>query len=107
LSLLTLSAVLCSSALPLHAALPIFAAVEAKIAAACARAGRKRDDVTLVAVTKTFPAAAVDYAVAAGTTDVGENRVIDRRRGEGLDRKSTRLNSSHVAISYAVFCLKK
>src|SRR5439155_15310036 len=27
--------------------------------------------------------------------------------GVGLDRKSTRLNSSHVAISYAVFCLKK
>src|SRR5437870_10481966 len=26
---------------------------------------------------------------------------------EGIDRKSTRLNSSHVAISYAVFCLKK
>src|SRR5690625_6702095 len=28
-------------------------------------------------------------------------------RGNALDRKSTRLNSSHVAISYAVFCLKK
>src|SRR5690349_23606984 len=27
--------------------------------------------------------------------------------GEDLDRKSTRLNSSHVEISYAVFCLKK
>src|SRR5438067_9826315 len=27
--------------------------------------------------------------------------------GSGLDRKSTRLNSSHVSISYAVFCLKK
>src|SRR5690625_6032902 len=27
--------------------------------------------------------------------------------GAQLDRKSTRLNSSHVAISYAVFCLKK
>src|SRR5690554_7052054 len=27
--------------------------------------------------------------------------------GEELDRKSTRLNSSHVRISYAVFCLKK
>src|SRR3989442_9202276 len=26
---------------------------------------------------------------------------------EGLDRKSTRLNSSHVRISYAVFCFKK
>src|SRR5947209_13679437 len=28
-------------------------------------------------------------------------------RGEKLDRKSTRLNSSHANISYAVFCLKK
>src|SRR5690625_5333350 len=27
--------------------------------------------------------------------------------GDTIDRKSTRLNSSHVAISYAVFCLKK
>src|SRR5437868_7981318 len=27
--------------------------------------------------------------------------------GQALDRKSTRLNSSHVSISYAVFCLKK
>src|SRR5437868_10016303 len=27
--------------------------------------------------------------------------------GSGPDRKSTRLNSSHVSISYAVFCLKK
>src|SRR5437773_9438563 len=26
---------------------------------------------------------------------------------DGLDRKSTRLNSSHITISYAVFCLKK
>src|SRR3712207_7237409 len=29
------------------------------------------------------------------------------RRGVGVDRKSTRLNSSHANISYAVFCLKK
>src|SRR5690625_6284445 len=29
------------------------------------------------------------------------------RRQQEADRKSTRLNSSHVAISYAVFCLKK
>src|SRR5699024_11719238 len=28
-------------------------------------------------------------------------------REQGEDRKSTRLNSSHVSISYAVFCLKK
>src|SRR5437762_8743243 len=30
-----------------------------------------------------------------------------RRAGPALDRKSTRLNSSHRCISYAVFCLKK
>src|SRR2546426_8556417 len=30
-----------------------------------------------------------------------------QRRLEGADRKSTRLNSSHLVISYAVFCLKK
>src|SRR5207253_7806113 len=33
------------------------------------------------------------------------NQFIAARKTE--DRKSTRLNSSHVAISYAVFCLKK
>src|SRR5690606_42040003 len=33
-------------------------------------------------------------------------QVIEERRVH-LDRKSTRLNSSHVKISYAVFCLKK
>src|SRR5690554_2195579 len=32
---------------------------------------------------------------------------IDSDRWRGRDRKSTRLNSSHVRISYAVFCLKK
>src|SRR5690625_6613517 len=33
--------------------------------------------------------------------------VLLKYRNELKDRKSTRLNSSHVAISYAVFCLKK
>src|SRR3712207_7030991 len=32
---------------------------------------------------------------------------LDRSRRVGQDRKSTRLNSSHANISYAVFCLKK
>src|SRR5690606_41039325 len=35
-----------------------------------------------------------------------EVRVVDRGSGLSQDRKSTRLNSSHVKISYAVFCLK-
>src|SRR5690348_18077482 len=34
-------------------------------------------------------------------------RVSDREGGRARDRKSTRLNSSHPSISYAVFCLKK
>src|SRR5438874_10024499 len=37
----------------------------------------------------------------------GSERRHRRVRGPRQDRKSTRLNSSHVEISYAVFCLKK
>src|SRR5258708_27761127 len=37
----------------------------------------------------------------------GLARRICQARRRGLDRKSTRLNSSHQIISYAVFCLKK
>src|ERR1035438_10569501 len=33
--------------------------------------------------------------------------VTNKCRWSGIDRKSTRLNSSHLGISYAVFCLKK
>src|SRR5437660_7463936 len=43
---------------------------------------------------------AVELAIAAAGIGNGQRDV-------GGDRKSTRLNSSHVAISYAVFCLKK
>src|SRR2546430_8207196 len=51
-----------------------------------------------------------------GRAPSSRRRVYDRRgpagrwrRGDGalVDRKSTRLNSSHSQISYAVFCLKK
>src|SRR3712207_7304912 len=42
-----------------------------------------------------------------GTDISGEMIEAAQRRCAGLDRKSTRLNSSHANISYAVFCLKK
>src|SRR3712207_3090811 len=42
---------------------------------------------------------------ARGQADAGRRRAAHPRRGR--DRKSTRLNSSHANISYAVFCLKK
>src|SRR5207249_8608307 len=40
-------------------------------------------------------------------TAVAQNRAGDALIAQFPDRKSTRLNSSHVSISYAVFCLKK
>jgi len=55
------------------------AAVEARIAAACARAERTRESVQLVAVSKTFPASDLDHALAAGLTDLGENKVQEAR----------------------------
>jgi hypothetical protein len=55
------------------------AELEQRIANACARAGRRREEVKLVAVSKTFPASDVDHAVAAGMTDIGENKVQEAR----------------------------
>jgi pyridoxal phosphate enzyme (YggS family) len=48
-------------------------AVEATIGAACASAGRSRNEVALLAVSKTFPAEAVVEAMAAGQRAFGEN----------------------------------
>src|SRR3712207_7593905 len=69
--------------LPLHDALPIFVGL----------------------------APEADHDVAAGGPQLGDPAVqlqVRARLLEGVvDRKSTRLNSSHANISYAVFCLKK
>src|SRR5688572_31006387 len=47
------------------------------------------------------------YAYAFGDGLVNALYAVYREGDPGLDRKSTRLNSSHSQISYAVFCLKK
>src|SRR5690348_17997589 len=53
----------------------------------------------------------VDFSTPARSTKPrNDQRTRDGRYGlrfTALDRKSTRLNSSHPSISYAVFCLKK
>jgi PLP dependent protein len=58
--------------------------VESRIASAAARAGRKRSDILLVAVTKKFPAAVIEEAYALGLRDFGENYVqeFDAKRLE-------------------------
>jgi pyridoxal phosphate enzyme (YggS family) len=51
------------------------AAVEERIARAAASCGRRRDEIRLLAVTKTFPAEAIEAAYAAGLREFGENYV--------------------------------
>src|SRR5438034_8159582 len=54
--------------------------------------------------------AAIDTRTMVGDHDekrVRIKRLLSRGAEELADRKSTRLNSSHTVISYAVFCLKK
>src|SRR5688572_31786981 len=86
--------------LSLHDALPIsHAALRHDEAAHRARVGRAAQEHL------------AGRQLQAALGDVLERRRVVRRRGrEQLDledRKSTRLNSSHSQISYAVFCLKK
>src|SRR5262245_47436004 len=50
------------------------AAVDERLRASCARAGRRREDVTLVAVTKTVSAAVAALLPEVGVLDLGENR---------------------------------
>ena len=59
------------------------AAVRERIARAAARAGRSADEITLVAVCKTFPAEAVREAFEAGLRDFGENKVQEAERKLG------------------------
>src|SRR2546426_6353469 len=52
----------------------------------------------------------IGSALTENVTVSAEPPVVDPARTTGelrVDRKSTRLNSSHLVISYAVFCLKK
>src|SRR3712207_6899844 len=70
---------------------PLHAIAALEVARRCADSGFLR---------RVYPALAAQHDYLARSRDA---------RGAGLaaDRKSTRLNSSHANISYAVFCLKK
>src|SRR5215204_7122550 len=64
---------------------------------------------TLFPYTTLFRSAPACLAPARGWAPAGgwHGPARRRRRSPSSDRKSTRLNSSHTVISYAVFCLKK
>jgi pyridoxal phosphate enzyme (YggS family) len=64
-------------------------AIRARIATACQAAGRDPSSVELLAVTKTHPPAAADYAARYGLRAVGENRVQ-----EGVEKRAQVLTSS-------------
>jgi pyridoxal phosphate enzyme (YggS family) len=66
--------------------------VRERIAAAAERSGRQPEDVTLIAVSKTHPASTVLEAMAAGVTDLGENRVQEgvAKAAEVAERSAVR-----------------
>src|SRR5690606_40580444 len=93
--------------LALHDALPISSQGPAQ--------GRGVGDIaSLVALHRAFLSRLCRAARSRGPASVKPlarvgvlvRRAVVGRRGRAEDRKSTRLNSSHVKISYAVFCLK-
>lgn len=93
-----------------------WAAVKARVDAACERAGRAPSEVTIVAVSKTHPAAAVREAAAAGATDFGENyaQELATKRAElaelpirwhfigRLQSNKAKLVAGHCALVHAV-----
>src|SRR5690625_6635460 len=81
--------------LSLHDALPILEVGDV--------AGPDRIESSLVP----SPLGVIGEASGSGVLDRGYRCEHGRADALQADRKSTRLNSSHVAISYAVFCLKK
>src|SRR5207248_7716358 len=86
-----------TSTLSLHDALPISIGADGEGADA---GGQRRRRAGAAAARRVRKAPGI-----AG--DTGERRIAERLPAVFRDRKSTRLNSSHRTISYAVVCLKK
>src|SRR5206468_11275669 len=80
-------------ALSLHDALPIYAGTAAKVATSLLLTSNSR--LAITRVNASAPRSPTPIPIPAGPSPAAR------------DRKSTRLNSSHDQISYAVFCLKK
>src|SRR5690606_41221323 len=88
-----------TSTLSLHDALPIFSCGKSRQIWVAGGIGITPFIARLLALAKQPDGKDIDLFYSTNEPDEG---FIER-----VDRKSTRLNSSHVKISYAVFCLKK
>lgn len=83
--------------------------IQKKIAAASSIAGRKPDEITIIAVTKTFPPEIVEEALIAGLTHIGENRIqeaerkIEVIRGRGIFHLIGNLQSNKVKKAVSMF----
>lgn len=73
--------------MPADALAANLAGIEERIESACKRAGRQRSEITLVAVSKTFPSEAIEQVIGLGVHDIAENRVQE------LETKKPRVSS--------------
>ena len=93
--------------------------VEENIIRACERRGRKRSDVTLIAVSKTKPVTMMEEAIASGVSIFGENKVQEILKKQPLlpggaewhlighlQRNKGRSIAGNVAISQSVDSLR-
>lgn len=71
---------------------------EQQITAACTRAGRARSEITLIAVTKMHPVAAIAHAAALGIQHIGENKVQEfaSKQDEWTALRSTHAMHAHL-----------
>src|SRR5690348_17478674 len=85
----------------------VFAEIESRPNSAEAQTARQRFDLPRCSSSQKIPV--LKRFNSAGITSWGRERTPGKSGSNGgrEDRKSTRLNSSHPSISYAVFCLKK
>src|SRR5256885_10973074 len=77
------------------------------MAAACRGGGARKPAAARVAVPDTVSRSDTVNLYAAAGANALSGVAAGARPLVSADRKSTRLNSSHLVISYAVFCLKK
>src|SRR5690606_41267717 len=92
--------------LSLHDALPIYIGCNARPAASFRNLGAagRVERLTFPQMQEIPMALSETHVLMIATDGFEESELMKPRQA---DRKSTRLNSSHVKISYAVFCLKK